>query len=74
MKINGSTLRAIRELSGFTQTELADKTGISQNRISTIESSSPNVRPDTALALATALGQPVTVLTGVKDAPAEVAS
>jgi transcriptional regulator with XRE-family HTH domain len=68
VKINGPTLKAVRELSGMSQTELASRTGLSQNRISTIESSSPNVRPATAKTLAEALGQPIAVLTGLMDA------
>lgn len=62
MKINGASLQTIRERSGLTQSDLARSTGVSQNRISTIESTDANVRPQTAKALAESLGCPVTAI------------
>lgn len=71
MQINGSALTAIRERTGLTQSDLARGTGVSQGRISEIESSSPSVRPATAVALAEALAVP---LVAILATPAEAAS
>lgn len=71
MVLNGSALQAIRERSGLTQTELAEQTGVSQGRISELESGQRNVRPGTVKALADALKIPVTALV---NTPSEVAS
>ena len=62
MVVNGPALAAIRERSGLTQTELAQQTGVSQGRISEIESGEHNVRPGTAKALAEALAVPLVAL------------
>lgn len=62
MKINGQALQAIRERSGLTQSELARRSAVSQNRISTIEAHSPSVRPHTAKALADTLGVPLAAI------------
>lgn len=71
MQINGSALAAIRERTGLTQSDLARGTGVSQGRISEIESDSPSVRPATAKALAEALAVPVVAILA---APTEAAS
>jgi transcriptional regulator with XRE-family HTH domain len=62
--MNGAALQAIRERSGLTQSDLARLTGISQGRISEIESGSPKVRPATVKSLAEALSVPMTALLG----------
>ena len=65
MRINGPTLTVIRERSGLTQSDLARMTGVSQGRISELESGELNVRPATALALSKALAVPVVTI--IKD-------
>lgn len=62
MQINGPALTAIRERSGLSQLALAKSAGITQGRISELESGSPNVRPDTVKKLADALVIPMTAL------------
>lgn len=62
MQMNGPALQAIRERTGLSQTDLAKATGVSQGRISEIESGSLNVRPATARSLADALGVPLAAL------------
>lgn len=63
MILNGPALQAIRERTGLTQTELAKQTGVSQGRISELETDSPsNVRPQTVKALAEALCVPMTAI------------
>ncbi len=71
-RINGPALRAIRERSGLTQSELSRVSGVSQGRISSMESGSPNVRPGMVQTLAEALRVPTVAL--LADPPAEVAS
>lgn len=70
MKINGPTLKAIREASGLSQVALSAATEgvVSQGRISEIESGDKVgapmvVREATVKALATALRVPLTALT-----------
>lgn len=60
--LNGPALQAIRERTGLTQTDLAKQTGVSQGRISELESGLLNVRPGTVKALAEALAVPITAL------------
>lgn len=62
MILNGDALQAIRERTGLSQTELAKLTGVSQGRISELESGRLNVRPATVKALADALAVPMTAL------------
>lgn len=62
MVINGPALAAIRDRSGLTQSELARQTGVSQGRISELESGRRNVRPGTAKAIAEALAVPVVAI------------
>lgn len=73
MVLNGASLTAIRERSGLTQSDLARSTGVSQGRISELESGSLNVRPATAKALADALAVPVAALLATLS-PEQVAS
>ncbi len=51
----GEALKAIRELQGITQTELAELTGMAQSHISAMERSSANIGCDRAMTLAKAL-------------------
>lgn len=77
MKINGPTLKAIREASGLSQVALAAATEgiVSQGRVSEIESGSRDgapldVRPATAKALASALNVPLVAITVPTEAAA----
>lgn len=63
MRSNPAALAAIRERSGLTQTDLANATGVSQGRISELESKPQNLRPATAKKLAEALQVPVVAIT-----------
>lgn len=62
MVLNGSALQVIRERTGLTQTDLAKQTGVSQGRISELESGRKNVKPQTVKALAAALAIPLTAI------------
>lgn len=67
MQINGAALKAIRERSGLSQSDLSRRTTpkVSQGRISELESDKPNtdgIRPGSAKALADALGVPLLAL------------
>lgn len=56
-------LREVREEAGFTQEELAEKSGVSRVTISLIESGRTNcVKTDTLVKLADALGKSVNTL------------
>lgn len=57
--MNPIALRTIRELAGFSQAELARRTGISQGHISQIESGQKHPRPRTVRLLADHLGVPL---------------
>lgn len=59
MRFDGEKLREIRVRTGTTQTQLADKSGVSERQISRIESSKCEPNVATAAALAGALGCPV---------------
>lgn len=67
MKINGPTLRALREASGLSQVALSAATGVSQGRVSEIEAGKNgeplDVRPATAKAIAAALHVPLVAIT-----------
>lgn len=63
MRSNPAALAAIRERSGLTQTDLAKQTGVSQGRISELETKSVGLRPGTAKKLAEALQVPVVAIT-----------
>lgn len=71
MQINGPALTAIRERSGLSQLALAKSAGITQGRISELESGSGGVRPDTVKKLAEALAVPAVAFLAV---PTEAAS
>ncbi|MBA2654070.1 MAG: helix-turn-helix transcriptional regulator [Gammaproteobacteria bacterium] len=51
----GEALKMLRELQGFTQLELAQKTGISQSNISALESNARQMGRERAVVLARAL-------------------
>lgn len=51
----GAMLRTLRELQDLTQQELADRTGLSQSNLSTMENNVSQIGRDRALALAKAL-------------------
>lgn len=72
MRINPEALAAIRQRSGMTQTDLAERANISQSRLSELESKSLNVRPGSAKRLAEALLVPVTAI--ISASPEAVAS
>ena len=57
--LNPVALRTIRELAGFSQAELARRTGISQGHISQLESGQKRPRPQTVRLLADHLGVPL---------------
>lgn len=60
VKINGAAVAAIRERSGLTQTALAGLLGMSQSRVSELESSTTiAMRPRNAVRLAKALAVPL---------------
>jgi len=70
VKINGPTLRALREASGLSQVALSAATDglVSQGRVSEIEAGRKNgepldVRPATAKAIAAALNVPLVAIT-----------
>lgn len=66
MLLNGAALQAIRERSGLTQSDLSRGSGVSQGRISELESDVLNVRPATVKALADTLAVPITALVTVE--------
>ena len=68
--INGAALKVIRERSGLTQTDLAKQTGVSQGRISELESGRHPVKPQTMSALTTALAVPLAALLSAEAVPA----
>jgi transcriptional regulator with XRE-family HTH domain len=51
----GEALRMLRELQGFTQSDLAKKTGISQSNISALESNARQMGRERAIVFARAL-------------------
>lgn len=74
MKVNPWALTCVRERSGYTQTELARRSGISQGRISELEHGDRHglpldARPSTARALANALDVPILAIAAPAVAP-----
>lgn len=55
MRSNGPSIRAIRERSGLTKTQLAHRTGIDRTLISRIESGERNGTPAQLIAIAQGL-------------------
>jgi transcriptional regulator with XRE-family HTH domain len=66
-QINPAALAAIRQRTGLSQEALGRAAGVSQNRISELESRSMPVRPSTVARLATALQVPQTAITQLSD-------
>lgn len=62
MHINGEALKAIRERSGLTQSDLAKTVGIRQPHLSNIEAGRRAASPDVAQRLAEALRIPVVAI------------
>ena len=62
--LNPAVLRALRERSGLTVSELARQSGVSQPHISNLELGRRGARPPIIKALADALGVPVMALLG----------
>ena len=59
MQINPSALTSLREITGWSQAELARRSGVGQGAISEYEAGkNTRVRPGTARKLADALGVP----------------
>lgn len=64
MQISGPTLKALRELAGYSQAELSRQSGVSQGHISDLEAAEApsTIRPATAKKLSATLGVPVAAL------------
>jgi len=57
----GIVLKQIRELAGFTQQELADKTGAKKSAISRIENHAKDIKLSTLAHIAGALGKKIKI-------------
>lgn len=62
-RINGAAIRVIRELKGIKHGELAGLANISAGYLTHIEKGERTGSPATALAIANALGVPLTAIT-----------
>lgn len=62
LALNPAALNAQRVLAGFSQTELARRSGLSQGHISELERGDKQARPATIMKLATALAVPMPTL------------
>lgn len=62
LRANGDAIRAIRERSGLSQTDLARAVGVSQPILSRIESGERPGRPEVIRSIASALKVPVTAI------------
>lgn len=69
MQISGPTLKALRELAGYSQAELSRQSGVSQGHISDLEAAEEpsEVRPATVKKLSEALGIPTAALARVGE-------
>lgn len=65
MHINGTSLRAIRERSGWTVTGLAAAVDIGRSHLSNVEAGRRQLSPSKALAIADVLGVPLAAITSV---------
>lgn len=72
MRSNGHAIKAIRERSGLTVTELAEKTGSSRPFIANIEANRRDGSPRVIKAIAAALKVPLTAI--LYDVPDEDAA
>jgi transcriptional regulator with XRE-family HTH domain len=60
--IFGQNVRAARIKAGLTQTQLAERTGLTQQYVSLVEAGHQNITIDTMAALARAVGRDVSAL------------
>lgn len=60
--IFGQNVRAARIKAGLTQAQLAERTGTTQQYVSSVEAGQQNITLDTMAALARAVGRDVTAL------------
>lgn len=68
VRLNPAALTSLRVLAGFSQAELARRSGLSQGHISELERGDKDARPATIKKLATALSVPMpALLTGTED-------
>lgn len=67
MQMNPATLMAIRVLAGYSQAELARRSGVSQGHISQLEAGIKKATPRTIKKLAAALAVPMPALMGATD-------
>lgn len=75
VRLNPTALTSLRFLAGYSQAELARRSGLSQGHISELERGDKEARPATIKKLATALGVPMpALLTGFEGARDEVGS
>jgi len=72
MRSNGHAIRAIRERSGLTATQLAEMVGVTRPFISNIELNNRDGSPEVIKAIAAALKVPLTAI--LYDAPSEDAA
>lgn len=72
--MSGSRLRRLREERGLTQTDLADRAGVSRQLVGALEAGRHLPRVDAALGLASALGVDVALLFGRVEAVVDVLS
>lgn len=63
MEINGSSLRAIRERTGWTVTGLAAATGIGRSHLSNVEAGRRQLSAGKARTVADVLGVPLAAIT-----------
>lgn len=61
-RLNTETLIALRVMAGFSQAELARRSGVSQGHLSQIERGDRNASPRTIKRLASGLGVPIGAL------------
>lgn len=71
---NGTAIRDIRVLAGFSQTRFAAEIGISRQALNFVESGTNGMRPENIKRAAEVLGVPITALLTEEDEPEPVAS
>lgn len=62
-KLNGATVRVVRELLGISQTDLAARCGITQGALSNIERGISGTTPETNKKFADGMGVPLESIT-----------
>lgn len=72
--MSGERVRQLREGLGLTQTDLADRAGVSRQLVGALEAGRHLPRVDAAVSLSAALGVDVATLFGADRPPAEVVS